>query len=51
MAVIKNNAYGHGIKEIAEHLNTKDEISYLVVNSLKEGLYLRKRRGTDAEKT
>ena len=42
MAVVKNNAYGHGIKEISTYLDTKKEVSYLVCNTLKEGLYLRK---------
>ena len=42
MAVVKNNAYGHGLKEIALFLNTNDKVSYLVVNTIKEGLYLRK---------
>lgn len=42
MAVVKNNAYGHGLKEIALYLAKNDRISYLVVNTIKEGLYLRK---------
>lgn len=42
MAVVKNNAYGHGIKEISTYLDTKKEVSHLVCNTLKEGLYLRK---------
>lgn len=42
MAVIKNNAYGHGLKEIASYLDKKKEVSHLVVNTLKEGIYLRK---------
>lgn len=41
MAVIKNNAYGHGLKEIATLLDKNPLISYLVVNTLQEGLILR----------
>lgn len=42
MAVVKNNAYGHGVKEIALYLDKHEYINYLVVNTIKEGLYLRK---------
>ena len=41
MAVIKNNAYGHGLKEISEYLDKNNLINYLVVNNIKEALYLR----------
>ena len=44
MAVLKNNAYGHGLKEISSFLDTKEEVSYLVVNTIKEGIYLRKNK-------
>lgn len=42
MAVIKNNAYGHGLKEISHFLDEDSRINYFVVNTIKEGLYLRK---------
>ena len=41
MAVVKNNAYGHGLKEISEYLDKDERIIYLVVNNIKEALYLR----------
>ena len=41
MAVIKNNAYGHGLKEISEYLDKDERVIYLVVNNIKEALYLR----------
>lgn len=42
LAVVKNNAYGHGLKEIASYLEKDDRIIYLVVNSISEGIYLRR---------
>lgn len=42
MAVVKNNAYGHGLKEISLFLDKDDRVQYLVVNTIKEGIYLRK---------
>ncbi len=44
MAVVKNNAYGHGLKEIASFLDNKKEINYLVVNTIFEGIFLRKNK-------
>ena len=41
MAVVKNNAYGHGLKEISEYLDRDERVIYLVVNNIKEALYLR----------
>ena len=41
MAVLKNNAYGHGLKEISEYLDKNEKVIYLVVNNIKEALYLR----------
>ena len=41
MAVVKNNAYGHGLKEISEYLDKNEKVIYLVVNNIKEALYLR----------
>lgn len=41
MAVVKNNAYGHGLKEVSEYLDKDERIIYLVVNNIKEALYLR----------
>ena len=31
MAVIKNNAYGHGVKEISKYLDNNEYVNYLVV--------------------
>lgn len=46
MAVIKNNAYGHGIKEISSYLDNDTRINYFVVNTIKEGLFLRNNKIT-----
>jgi alanine racemase len=39
--VLKSNAYGHGIKMVAKHLNTYD-VPYVCVDSLYEAYELRK---------
>ncbi|MCX7616256.1 MAG: alanine racemase [Patescibacteria group bacterium] len=39
--VLKSNAYGHGLKEIGTFLDKREEVSYLVVDSLLEALILR----------
>jgi len=41
MAVIKANAYGHGLIEVGQHLERMD-IDYLMVGKLEEALLLRK---------
>lgn len=43
MAVVKANAYGHGIKEVAKIVN-QNGVEWLGVNSLEEGLFLRSLR-------
>lgn len=40
--VIKSNAYGHGITEVASLLQTFEAVDYLCVAKLSEALYLRK---------
>ncbi len=40
LAVVKANAYGHGLREIAHHLSGK--VAYLGVSSLREALELKK---------
>ncbi|HOX21473.1 MAG TPA: alanine racemase [Candidatus Paceibacterota bacterium] len=40
-AVLKSNAYGHGLKEIGSFLDDVDEISYFAVDSLMEAQLLR----------
>ncbi len=42
MAVIKTNAYGHGAKAIAKHLEDNDRISGYAVATAEEALELRK---------
>jgi len=42
MAVVKNNAYGHGLKEISKYLDNDNRINYFVVNTIAEGIFLRK---------
>lgn len=46
MAILKANAYGHGLVEVARHL-TREGIDYLGVAFLEEGILLRE-RGIDA---
>lgn len=43
MAVVKANAYGHGLTEIAKHL--APEVHYFGVSSLKEALELKEKHG------
>ena len=40
-AVLKSNAYGHGLGEIGKFLDKKKEINYLAVDSLIEAITLR----------
>lgn len=44
MAVIKNDAYGHGLIQIASFLNNDERINYYVINNIKEAMYLRKNK-------
>jgi alanine racemase len=44
--VIKSNAYGHGLKEVASILNQTDLVDYICVVSLSEALLLRKQKIT-----
>lgn len=40
-AVLKSNAYGHGLKEIAQFLDKIPEVSYLIVDNIVEAKILR----------
>lgn len=40
-AVLKSNAYGHGLKEIGSFLNDVDDINYFAIDSLMEAQSLR----------
>lgn len=46
MAVVKSNAYGHGLKQISS-LAVKEGIDWLGVNELSEGILIRKAGMTD----
>jgi len=41
LAVVKSNAYGHGIKEVGERLSKNNKINYFGVNSVDEAIVLR----------
>ena len=40
-AIIKSNAYGHGLKQVAEVIKNLPEVEFLGVTSLEEGVILR----------
>ena len=46
MVVLKNDAYGHGLKHIANFLDNDERINYFVINNIKEAIFLRKNKIT-----